>query len=78
MYSKNREYLVGEEDKQYLFNNLNEIKNRINEMVKGIKFSVSENILTTVNELCDCVYHGDYFGDKEYNELISCVQMASV
>lgn len=29
MYSKNREFLVGEEDKQYLSDNLNEIKNEL-------------------------------------------------
>ena len=52
MYSKNREYLVDEEDKQYLFNNFNEIKNRIDGMVKDIEPNVSADILTAVNELC--------------------------
>ncbi|MBQ2822985.1 MAG: hypothetical protein IJF18_00205 [Oscillospiraceae bacterium] len=77
MYSKNREYLVDEEDKQYLFNNLNEIKNRIDGMVKDIEPNVSVDILTAVNELCNAVYQGDLFDDKKYNELISCVQTAS-
>ena len=78
MYSKNREYLVDEEDKQYLSNNLNEIKNRIDEMIKGIEPNVSADILKTITELCDAVYHGDLFGDKKYNELISYVQAACV
>lgn len=77
MYSQNREYLVGEEDKQYLSNNLNEIKNRINGMVKGIEPNVSADILMAVNELCSAVYHGDLFDDNKYNELISYVQAAS-
>ena len=77
MYSKNREYLVDEEDKQYLSNNLNEIKNRIDEMIKGIEPNVSADILSAVNELCNAVYHGDLFGDKHYNELISYVQAVS-
>lgn len=75
MYSKNREYLVDEEDKQYLSNNLNEIKNRIDGMVKGIEPNVSADILTAVNELCNAVYHGDSFNDEKYNELISHIQL---
>ena len=77
MYSQNCQYLVDEEDKQYLSNNLNEIKNRIDGMIKDIESNVSADILTAVNELCDAVYQGDLFGDKKYNELISCVQEAS-
>ena len=77
MYSKNREYLVDEEDKQYLSNNLNEIKKRIDGMLKGIGSNVSADILSAVNELCNAVYHGDLFGDKHYNELISYVQAVS-
>ena len=77
MYSKNREYLVDEEDKQYLFNNLNEIKKRIDGMLKGIDPNVRADILSVVNELCNAVYHGDLFGDKHYNELISYVQAVS-
>lgn len=77
MYSKNREYLIDEEDKQYLSNNLNEIKNRIDRMVKDIEPNVRADILTVVNKLCNAVYHGDLFDDKKYNELISYVQAAS-
>ena len=78
MYSKNHEYFVDEEDKLYLANNLNEIKNRIDGMIKSIEPNVHADILTAINELCDSVYLGDLFGDKEYNELISYVQTASV
>ena len=77
MYSKNREYLVDEEDKQYLSNNLNEIKKRIDGMIKDIESNVSADILSAVNKLCTGVYHGDLFGDKHYNELISYVQAVS-
>lgn len=78
MYSKNREYLVDEEDKQYLFNNFNEIKNRIDGMVKEIEPNVSADILTAVNELCNAVYHGDLFDDKKYNELITLIQTTTM
>lgn len=78
MYSKNCEYLVEEEDEQYLSNNLNEIKKRIDGMIEGIEFNVSTDILSSVNELCNAVYQGGLFDDKKYNELISCVQAASV
>lgn len=78
MYSKNREYLVGEEDKQYLSNNLDEIRTHIDEMVKGIEPNVSADILTMVSDLCNAVYHGDLFDDEKLDELISYVQSASV
>ena len=74
MYSKNRELLVDEEDKQYLSENLNAIKNRIDGMIKGIETNASEDILSVVKELCSAVYHGDSFDDEKYNKLISYVQ----
>lgn len=74
MYSKNREILVDEEDNQYLSENLNEIKNRIEVMIKGIETNASADILSVVKELCSAVYHGDSFDDEKYNKLISYVQ----
>lgn len=76
MYSKNRELLVDEEDKQYLSKNLNAIKNRIDRMIKGIETNASADILLVVKELCSAVYHGDSFDDEKYNKLISYVQTA--
>ena len=76
MYSKNRELLVDEEDKQSLSENLNAIKNRIDGMIKGIETNASEDILSVVKELCSAVYHGDSFDDEKYNKLISYVQTA--
>lgn len=70
--------LVSEDDKQYLSNNLNEIKNRIDGILKELDSNASEDMLSTVNELCNAVYQGDLFDDKKYNELISYVQAASV
>lgn len=78
MYSKNREYLVDEEDEQYLSNNLNEIKNRIDRMIKEIEPNANTEILSAVNELCSTVYQGDSFDDEKYNEMISCVQSAII
>ena len=76
MYSKNREMLVDEADKQYLSDNLNDIKNRIDGMIKELDLIAKENILSSVNELCSAVYHGESFDDEKYNDLISCVQTA--
>ena len=74
MYSKNREFLVSEEDVQYLSENLNVIQNRINGMIKDIETNASEDILSEVKELCAAVYHGDSFDDEKYNKLISYIQ----
>ena len=74
MYSKNRELLVDEEDKQYLSENLNEIKKRIDVMIKYIETNASADILSVAKKLCSTVYHGDSFDDEKYNELISYIQ----
>lgn len=78
MYSKNREFLVDKEDRQYLSDNLYEIKNRIDGMLKDVEPNVSADVLSAVEELCTAVYHGDLFDDEKYNELISLVQAAIV
>lgn len=54
------------------------IKNRIDGILKELDSNASEDMLSTVNELCNAVYQGDLFDDKKYNELISYVQAASV
>ena len=74
MYSKNREYLVDEEDKQYLSCNLNEIKDRIEKMIKAIEHNISADVLSAVKEMCSADYDGDSFNDEKYNELISHIQ----
>ena len=74
MYSKNRELLVDEEDKQYLSENLNEIKKRIDVMIKYIETNASADILSVAKKLCSTAYHGDSFDDEKYNELISYIQ----
>ncbi|MBR7096079.1 MAG: hypothetical protein IKC73_07675, partial [Clostridia bacterium] len=61
-------------DKPYLSGNLNEIKNRIDVMIKGLEQDASSDILSAVKELCLGVYEGDSFNDEKYNELISCIQ----
>lgn len=78
MYSQNRECLVDEEDKQYLSVHLDEIKKRIDEIIKGMENVVDAGIILTVTEMCEAVYQGDLFDDKKYNELISYVQTASI
>lgn len=76
MYSQNRKFLVDKEDEQYLSDNLNEIHDRINGMIKSVEANASEDVLSAVNELCSAVYHGDSFDDEKYNELISHIQVA--
>lgn len=78
VYSKNREMLVNKDEKQYLSDNLNEIKNRIDGILKELDSNASEDMLSAVNELCNAVYQGDLFDDKKYNELIFYVQDTSV
>ena len=73
MYSQDRECLIDEEDKPYLSGNLNEIKNRIDVMIKGLEQDASPDILSAVKELCLAVYEGDSFNDEKYNELIACI-----
>ena len=77
MYTKNREYLIDEEDEPYLSGNLYEIKIRIDGIIKDIEHNVHTDILSTVNVLCNTIYQGNLFDDKKYNELISCIQAAS-
>ena len=74
MYSQNRECLIDEEDKPYLSGNLNEIKNRIDVMIKGLEQDASPDILSAVKKLCLAVYEGDSFNDEKYNKLIACIQ----
>ena len=76
MYSKNREFLVDKEDRQYLSDNLTEIKRRIDEMIKDMETKVSEDILSDIKAMCLKVYSGDSFDDETYNKLISYVQTA--
>ncbi len=78
IYSKSREMLIDENDKQYLSDNLNETRIRIDVMVKELDSNVSEDVLLAVTELCSNVYHGEKFDDEKYNELISCVHSASI
>ena len=77
MYSQNRECLIDEEDEPYLSDNLNEIKNRTDVMIKGLEQDASPDILSAVKELCHAVYEGDSFNDEKYNELISYIQSAA-
>lgn len=74
IYSKNREILINEADNQYLSDNLNDIKNRIDEKIRKLSLNVSEDILSSIDELCNTIYNGEPFGDEKLNELISCVQ----
>ncbi|GFI55435.1 hypothetical protein IMSAG013_00479 [Clostridiales bacterium] len=78
IYSKNRELLTDEEDKQYLLDNLNTIKIQIDVIIEEIKSSIKNEVLLSITELCANVYAGVTFDDKEYNEMISCIQSASI
>lgn len=74
MYSKNRELLIDEEDKQYLSENLNKIKNQIDLMISSIEANVSKDMLSMIEKKCSDVYDGYSFGNDDYNELIFYIQ----
>lgn len=78
IYSKNRELLAEDEDKQYLSDNLSTIKVQISVMIEEIKSSIKNEVLLSITELCANVYTGETFDDKEYNEMISRIQSASI
>ena len=78
IYSKNRELLTEDEDKQYLSDNLSTIKVQISVIIEKIKSSIKNEVLLSITELCANVYAGETFDDKEYNEMISRIQSASI
>ncbi len=78
MYSKNRELLIEDEDKQYLLDNLSAIKVQLGIIIEEIKSSIKNEVLLSITELCANVYAGETFGDKEYNEMIGSIQSVSI
>jgi len=77
IYSKNRELLTDDDDKQYVLDNLSTIKVQIDEIIGEIKSSIKNEVLLSITEFCANVYTGETFGDKEYNKLMSCIQSVS-
>lgn len=74
MYSENRELLIEDADRQYLYDNLNTIKNNCNSIISEIELSAKEEIVSALKELCAAVFGGTLFDNRKFNEIISCVQ----
>lgn len=74
VYSKNRELLVEDVDRQYLYDNLNTIKNNCNSIISEIELSAKDEIVSALKELCAAVFGGTLFDNRKFNEIISRVQ----
>ena len=75
VYSKNRELLVDETDCQYLWDSLADVKLRIEGILDTVSRSIDGESVSLIRSLCDEVYGGEKFDNKEYNDLIACIQM---
>lgn len=75
VYSKNRELLIEKEDMQYLSDNLNAIKIRIQKIIEDNKSILEKDNLLVINKLCKGVFDGESFDDKKYNELITNITL---
>lgn len=74
VYSKIRELLVDEADRQYLTDSLKTVKTKIEKMLGLLRTSIDDEIKAIIRDLCNEVYKGEVFDDEKYNELIVCLQ----
>ena len=78
VYSKTRELLVDEADRQYLADSLATVKTKIEKILGLLGTSADSKIGSLIRDLCSEVYSGEVFDDEKYNELIDCIQAMSV
>lgn len=78
VYSKTRELLVDEADRQYLADSLATVKTKIEKILGLLGTSADSKIGSLIRDLCGEVYSGEVFDDEKYNELIDCIQAMSV
>ena len=74
VYSKIRELLVDEADRQYLTDSLKTVKTKIEKMLGLLRTSIDDEIKAIIRDLCNEVYKGEVLDDEKYNELIVCLQ----
>lgn len=77
VYSKNRELLVDEADRQYLNDSLATVRMKIDKMLGLLGNSANSETESLIRCLCSEVYSGGVFDDEKYNELIECIQAMS-
>lgn len=74
IYSKIRKLLREEENTMYYIDKLKEVEDKIESMKKEIICHLDTKIIKYVINLCDKVYKGASFGDREFNETIKEIQ----
>lgn len=74
VYSKTRELLADDADRQYLSGSLADLRERIEGMLNSLGDTTEEDPVRLIKDLCSEVFSGDQFGDREYNDLIACIQ----
>lgn len=77
VYSKTRELLIDESDRQYLDDSLETVRMKINSMLGLLGASPDSETESLIRDLCSEVYSGEVFDDEKYNELIECIQAMS-
>ena len=70
IYSKNRELLSSDEDREYLTYMLTEVKEKIIPMLSEVKMHLSSEIYSDLRVLCDLTYKGQVFDDMKLNTLV--------
>lgn len=74
VYSKNRELLVDEIDRQYLSDSLAKVRMKIEKMLGSLGAEIDSETESLIKDLCSEVFMGGVFDDGKYNELIECIQ----
>lgn len=77
VYSKTRELLVDEADRQYLADSLATVKTKLEKMLGLLGTSSDSKTESLIRDLCSEVYSGEVFDDEKYNDLIDCIQAMS-
>ena len=70
IYSKNRELLWADEDREYLTSMLTEVKEKITSKLSEVKMHLSSEIYSDLRVLCDLTYKGEVFDDMKLNSLV--------
>lgn len=74
VYSKTRELLTDDADRQYLSDSLADVRSRIEGMLDSLGDSDEADTVGLIKGICSEVFSGGKFGDREYNDLIVCIQ----
>lgn len=78
VYSKNRELLYSDDDRDYCVYMLKKAKEKIDVMLKEVKLHLSSEIYHELTSLCDSVYDGAIFENEQFNSFIEkCQTMIS-